>query len=547
LDPDPNNEYNSTIARGEINCDKVFYVDHLGAEQGAQAYPYALMPAGIGDLIESNPFASFYGNGIYYDENYYAPSAPVYFVIEGNWNEANNWSSGVLPTASTNVVIQANATIPSDCLAEAGAVMLDNGKTLTIEDGGQLVHGNAGLTATVKKEITGVGDSWTSDNDGWYFIASPLVAENGINPENVNHLIGMNFDLYRFNGSTMIWENAKANEDDFVLENGIGYLYANKKTVSLEFTGELKPYSEANGDNQVAVPAGWSLIGNPFVCNVYTGRPFYKLNAEGSAIVAVENYATTAVAPCTGIMIYADEARAVTFTKDMQQQQANQGNIQVALSQVPEPVEGPVRYQDGVSTSTTTLLDNAIVSFNEGATLPKFRFGDHAEIYIPQGDEDYAIAYIGRDGVHTVSTEIPLNFKAKKNGEYTLSFNLNGVELGYLHLIDNMTGADIDLLNKPAYTFQANTSDYASRFKLVFATKNEDDPNNNDSFAFKSNGEIIVNGTGTLQVIDLLGHMLLTNEVNSEFRIPNSALSSGVYVLHLIQGENTRTQKIVID
>jgi hypothetical protein len=52
------------------------------------------------------------------------------------------------------------------------------------------------------------------------------------------------------------------------------------------------------------------------------------------------------------------------------------------------------------------------------------------------------------------------------------------VSFSYLHLIDNMTGADVDLLpllrgqgglNQPAtYTFTAKTTDYESRFKLVF-------------------------------------------------------------------------------
>ena len=314
---DPDNSDNSTIARGETSCDKVFYLQALGAEQGLQAYAYTLLPAGIGELIENNSFASFYSNGIDYDGQYYAAVTSVYFVREGNWDEAGNWSSGVLPTASSNVVIQANATIPSDCLAEAGSVMIDNGKTLTIEDGGQLVHGNAGLAATVKKEITGVGvNAWLTASDGWYFIASPIVSDLAIS----SFPLGQYYDLFRLNDSTMMWENAKNIANNFTtLNDGTGYLYANALDFTLYFTGELKPYSEANGDNEVSVDAGWNLIGNPFACNVYADRPFYKMDAAGTIIEAVENYATTAIAPCTGIMIYATEAGTVTFTKRTQQ------------------------------------------------------------------------------------------------------------------------------------------------------------------------------------------------------------------------------------
>ncbi len=52
---------------------------------------------------------------------------------------------------------------------------------------------------------------------------------------------------------------------------------------------------------------------------------------------------------------------------------------------------------------------------------------------------------------------MPLNFKANKNGTYTLSFTTDVISSAakkslftYLHLIDNLTGADIDLLTSPA-------------------------------------------------------------------------------------------------
>ena len=122
---------------------------------------------------------------------------------------------------------------------------------LILSDGAQLIHGNDGVTATVKKEITGVGNSWSSASNGWYFIASPTMAENGINPTAVSNLVGSDYDLYRLSGTT--WENAKAYENDFVPNNGAGYLYASKNTVTLEFTGKLKPYSETNQANQVNV------------------------------------------------------------------------------------------------------------------------------------------------------------------------------------------------------------------------------------------------------------------------------------------------------
>ena len=77
-----------------------------------------------------------------------------------------------------------------------------------------------------------------------------------------------------------------------------------------------------------------------------------------------------------------------------------------------------------------------------------------------------------------------------------------------------MTGVDIDLLQTPNYTFEARTTDYESRFKLVFRV-NEDNQNNNDNFAFISNGQLIVNGEGVLQIFDALGRQLFSKELST--------------------------------
>lgn len=73
------------------------------------------------------------------------------------------------------------------------------------------------------------------------------------------------------------------------------------------------------------------------------------------------------------------------------------------------------------------------------------------------------------------------------------------------------------------------------------------DANGDNAFAFISNGNIIVNGQGTLQIFDVLGRNLFTQEL-STLHTPLSTLrfKSGVYVLRLINGDDVKTQKIVI-
>ena len=161
--------------------------------------------------------------------------------------------------------------------------------------------------------------------------------------------------------------------------------------------------------------------------------------------------------------------------------------------------------------------DKAIVSFNAGDELGKFYFGEsNAKLYIPQNGKELAIATAARTG------ELPLNFKATKNGEYTLRISIDAAELDYLHLIDNLNGADVDLLHTNEYTFTAKTSDYASRFKLVFEANEEDGVSTGSTtFAYYNGSEWVINNEGmaTLQVIDALGRVLSSETISGNAKV----------------------------
>ncbi len=408
--------------------------------------------------------------------------------------------------------------------------------------------------------VAGYGDT----NGGWMFIASPVATEGGIAPSDVSNLFPIvndepdptshDYDLYRFNqspaeinGEFKEWENYKAHNSDFKLVNGRGYLYARKYSETLVFTSPFNmeetkvveiPYDASNPDANMR---GWHLVGNPFPVEAYVNRAYYKMNAEGTTVEAVSDYQTTTIPPCTGILVRAESTEtepAVTFTKATQQGTANQGTLQMTVA------------QQATNRGGSSMQDNAVISFNEGISLQKFYFNESlSKLYIPQDNKAYAIVNAESQG------EMPLNFEAKENGTYTISVNPEGVEMAYLHLIDNMTGADVDLLagdcgsspamRLPAYTFQAKTTDYESRFKLVFSTKDASTGSASDeAFAFISNGNIIVNSEGVLQIIDVTGRVIVQGDAIN--RVSTSGMTPGVYVLRLINGNDVRTQKLVV-
>ena len=143
---------------------------------------------------------------------------------------------------------------------------------------------------------------------------------------------------------------------------------------------------------------------------------------------------------------------------------------------------------------------------------------------------------------------MPLNFKATEDGIYSLTVNPEGTELSYLHLIDKLTGNDIDLLATPSYTFEAKSNDSAKRFRLVLGGSSTGSETA-ESFAYFDGSEWVIenNGEATLQVVDVMGRVLRSETVNGDATADINNLSAGVYVLRLVNGEQVKTQKIVIE
>ena len=294
----------------------------------------------------------------------------------------------------------------------------------------------------------------------------------------------------------------------------------------MDFSGDIQPSNTTVTKSDLY--DGYNLVGNPFTCNAYLNRYYYTLNGDGSA-VEVNDPQTDPIAPCTGVII---DKSSVTFSKNpLDIESSNNGNVQIALAQSV--------VTRGESSSQT--LDNAIISFNEGSQLGKFYFGSQdANLYIPMDNEEYAVVSSSAQG------EMPVNFKAHCDGQYTITVNPQEVEMGYLHLIDNVGGKDIDLLATPSYTFNAKADDYESRFRLVFSA-NLVNTDLNDDFAFFSNGQLVIanEGESLLQVIDVNGRIVMTESVNGTCSKAIN-VKAGVYVLRLIQGTDVKTQKIIV-
>ena len=380
-----------------------------------------------------------------------------------------------------------------------------------------------------------------SNGGGWNLIASPVVSIDPVSAGMItDEFVSTNvtpdngtYDLYRFNQSAELeWENYRVHS--FALESGKGYLYASKEGVSIQFVGT--PYN-SNGEIPLVYDegkefAGWNLIGNPFAnattfttSDTETGDVpelnFLTMNENGDCFITTTSSSFNAAA-FQGFFV-----QATGITQQLQVEESGgskTANLNIAVSR-----------------NHGNLIDNAIVNFGNASMMKKFYLSNNTtRVYIPQDNREMAVVH------STTEAEMPVNFKASENGTYTLAVEAENVEMNYLHLIDNMTGMDVDLLQTPSYTFDATTNDYTSRFRLVFSA-NDVNEQNAETFAFFSNGNWVVNNEGeaTLQVIDVNGRIVSNETINGTVATSINA-TPGVYMLRLVNGNEVKTQKIVV-
>jgi hypothetical protein len=232
------------------------------------------------------------------------------FLTQGDWDDAPNWMDEEISTITDVAILSANATITG--VAEADQISFEGASTLTIADGGQLKT-NADVTATVKKSINGYGINYVETDNGYYLMSLPTTAP--ISAADAGLMTNESeYDLYSWDRTATDeeWQN---NHDGIDLQNGMGYLYANRNDMEMSFTATLR-----NSGESVVVTAsfdevehgGWNLYGNPFPCEAYIttdaeGMTFYRL--IGNELVPI----TGAIAPMEGFFVKATAA-GQTFT-----------------------------------------------------------------------------------------------------------------------------------------------------------------------------------------------------------------------------------------
>lgn len=355
-----------------------------------------------------------------------------------------------------------------------------------------------------------------------------------------------------------------ANETELV--KGKGYLLATKEETYLQCNGTLNSgevsialdYTEDNHP----VYRGCNLLGNPYQSYLNfdeTGLGSYAildedlggyvaytkgasrnayptLSKEGGEITAPGKY----IHMHQGFFVVASASgQGVTFTPSMCTNLAD-GSFRGEEQPAYPLVNLAVTEADGSREFVTIELDRPD---NGGAVKMKGLRNGSSLIYTHVDGEDYSIAFMP-----VGTTTAAVRFETLDEGTFTMNWNTQNGAFSYLHLIDNKTGMDIDCLASGEYRFKASPEDYASRFKLVFSyTGVEEAEAEAEDFAFLMNGILVINGEGTADIFDLTGRLVSSTRLTgSQNTLSLPALTQGLYMIRLSNGNGSKVQKIVI-
>ena len=516
-------------------------------------------------LYEKTDIASNYSDT--YTVDLSSGTVKYYFTAatDNKWSDANNWISKVKPDASSDVTIKAVVNLDEDAavntltidrytdlyilsnatLTVSGTITQNESGRIAIVEGGQLIQNNSGVSAYLNKNIT----QWTTSPDnGWYAISS---AVNNVDFSNILYLTSATNNIYRYNEATTTWENCKNSANAFSsLENGRGSLYRKTDSQPLLFYGNLNVGNVEYGLSYTASAgnlAGFHLIGNPYSHNIYKGDKgnvhgaipntylqdgFYTLSTAGGWVAGIDN--ETSIKPLEGILV---QAKPTADGKTLTMTDVTTGYV--------DPAGKDIERSIAITVNDADYSDVAYVFFKKGYGLNKIEHknSDIPMLYVINDDESFAVADLN-EGTDVIN----LGFEAKALSHYTISVKADG-DLDYLHLVDNLTGDDVDMLAEEEYTFVGSPSDSEARFVVRLSPSTPSTGSGagsgTDAFVYQNGNEIIVNGSGLLQVYDVMGRLVMHQEIIDNQTVDVSGLPKCVYILRLT-GDTVRTQKVVL-
>jgi len=453
-----------------------------------------------------------------------------------DWNTADNWDGGTIPTSAYNVTIPIVATSypaisPGDN-AICNNLTVAASASLTIESGGSLITNgtitnNGSITMQramddgkwhlISMPCTGItantflGDYlqyWTEDGQSWADIVEPTSQELSI-----------------MQGYSL-WGTAKGSYSFSGTPN------TGSQSISLSYHENLDPEKTADGLNLVGNPypssIDWATLqptyGTAYVWNPATSNYIYNTDAD--------------IAPIQGFFVYTTNNGSSFALENANR--SHGGSFYKNSSQLTHGIVLAASYKNHFDELKILFDNNAADGFN---------LIDDSWKLISSGAGVSQIWTYSPDGKLAIDkrpeTElIQLGFANNEAGSYTIGIK-EIADLNTAILEDSKLNIFHDL-RQGDYSFTWSLNDAETRFKLHFNTTAVDEISSNMLQAYVSGNEIIIKSevqADRIILTDITGRTLGVWENAEQIPAPETA---GVYLV-TVESENQQiTKKIII-
>lgn len=527
-------------------------------------------------------------------------------VTSANWQDSQNWSCGVAPTLSNNVIIEAGgAYMPEISTADAAtkSLFLKSGTTLfvrsgfdlTIKDGlvnnGTLtVENEANLIQINTSANTGNGTTVVKRNTASLFRydyvmwASPVTNQNLLSFSNAT--LPNRFYTYdaNLNSYTVVPNVVTTN-----FEKGIGYLIRlpNNHTTSGSggiFTGIFTGGLPNNGNVSLTVDANvaqYYAIGNPYPSTI-NANAFMTTNSLTEALYfwrkrnnsLQPSYATYTLAGGVG---NSNSGDPLGLTPDGSIQ-VGQGFIAKSIPNHPLLFTNSMRNGDNAAiflkqstdknriwlnlTSNLGHYFQTMIAYMPNATLGidnaiDGRYFNDSPSSLTSMIANEAFTIQGRPLPFVTNDIVSLGFKTDTAGVYTISLHkTDGIfYTGFpIYIIDTLLNNRFDL-STGSYSFTSDSGMYNTRFEIAYEATSLNTTTikvkSEAIVVYKKLQNIVINaGTFLISnttVFDSSGRLLVSQKggQNSEMLIPITCSNQVLLIKVLLEDGTMVTKKMV--
>jgi hypothetical protein len=507
-------------------------------------------------------------------------------TTDTDWATATNWDMGV-PASTTNTIItnvtndpiiSGSISLPNLLIKSGGALTLTNSGQLTVNGTltnnagltglviksdaggtGSLIHNTDNINATVERYLT--GNTTLNGSYDFHQVSVPLNADG-------TAAIFNGMYLYKFDQTVQDYVSM-GNDPATVLDNNTGYMifYPNTSTTA-SMTGQL------NNGTFTALTATdaadeFSLVPNPYpsAINWDAASGWTKSNLQDAFYIwdpISNNYVTWSGGAGTALtsnipvgqsfFVKANAASPVLTMTNAVRAHSTQAFWKNTESIVPEIFR--------LKVSDNESADEMIVRFNNEAAADR-GFLDVDKLYgadiapqlysVTQNDDKLTINALDHS-TQTIVVPVGIEYPESKS----LTFTASGIESFEssvnIFLEDKLLNKTIDLRENPVYTFTNATGADPLRFNLLFYGVNSTNELSNANYNIWVNNDKInilvpelIGQKAIVQLIDQQGRIINTSSVNLDSpSVINAPVSSGLYIVRVVSGNQAFTSKVFI-